>query len=309
VSEDVGVPRPNPKVALIANPAAGGGKTSDLLPRVEERLRGLGLAVETLRTDGLAHGRELAVLAHRRGELPVVLSGDGLVGAVAAALSYEPGATMGVLPGGRGNDFARVAGIPLDALEACATIRDGVAVPFDLGEGNGERFLGIASFGFDSDANTLANAAPRWLGALAYPYAALRALLGWKHARYTVDVDGDRRTFSGWSVGAANSKAYGGGMYVAPDADLHDGQLDVVLLTETSKLAFLTRVFPRVFKGTHVQLDDVHALRGREARFAADRPFVVFADGDPLGELPMTIRAIPAAIRILVPADAAPAVA
>jgi YegS/Rv2252/BmrU family lipid kinase len=295
-----------PPIALIANPSAGGGKTAELLPQVEQRLRDLGLTVETLRTDGLEHGRQLALMAADRGELPVVLSGDGLVGAVAAALSERPGATMGVLPGGRGNDFARVAGIPLDALDACETIAHGEARAFDIGDADGRRFLGIASYGFDSDANRIANEAPRWLGAGAYPWAAIRALVGWKPARFTVEVDGDRRSFSGWTVVAANSRAYGGGMFVAPHADLHDGRIDVLLMVETSRLTFL-RNFPRVFKGTHVETEHVHELRGREVRLDADRPFVVYADGDPLGELPMTVRAIPDAIRILVPAETAPA--
>jgi YegS/Rv2252/BmrU family lipid kinase len=289
------------RIALIANPSAGGGKTTDLLPAVEDRLRALGQRVETLRTDTLEHGRQLALQAWDRGELPVVLSGDGLVGAVAAALSEVPDAEMGVLPGGRGNDFARVAGIPLDPLEACEVVAHGVARPFDLGVANGVPFLGIASLGFDSEANRLANEAPRQFGQLAYAYAALRALAGWRHARFTVEVDGDRRSFAGWSVVIANSQAYGGGMFIAPNADLHDGELDVVLTSASGKLTFL-RSLPKVFRGTHVQLSQVHELRGRTVRVSADRPFVVYADGDPIGELPMTVTAKPDAIRIVVAA-------
>jgi diacylglycerol kinase family enzyme len=123
-----------------------------------------------------------------------------------------------------------------------------------------------------------------------------------------VEVDGERRTYRGWGVAAANSKAYGGGMYLAPDARLDDGALDVVLVSETSKLHFLSSLLPRVFKGTHVELDSVRVLRGAEVRVSADRPFVVYADGDPIGELPITLRAVPAALRVLLPADATPAV-
>ena len=296
------------RIALIVNPSAGGGKTAGLLPQVEERLRDLGLVIETLRTDDMDHGRRLAVQAAGRGEIPVVLSGDGLVGAVAAALSELPDATMGVLPGGRGNDFARVAGIPLDALEACDVIAHGEAIPFDIGDADGARFIGIASAGFDSDANRIANEAPSQLGAAAYAYAAIRALAAWKPARFTVDVDDDRRSFSGWTVAAANSQAYGGGMYVAPHADLHDGLIDLVLISGASKLTFL-RNFPKVFKGTHVQTPNVHELRGRTVHLAADRPFPLYADGDPIGELPVTVRTIPDAIRILVPAEPEPAAA
>src|SRR5439155_18318889 len=169
------------------------------------------------------------------GEPAVVLSGDGLVGAVAHVLRGYPDAVMGVLPGGRGNDFARVAGIPLDAGQACDVIANGTPRPVDLGEVEGATFIGIASLGFDSDANRIANEAPPQLGSLVYAYGALRALAGWKHAGFEVVVDGQARAFSGWSVACANSKAYGGGMYMAPDADLHDRRLDVVISEATSK--------------------------------------------------------------------------
>jgi YegS/Rv2252/BmrU family lipid kinase len=208
---------------------------------------------------------------------------------------------LGVLPGGRGNDFARVVGIPLDAEEACAVIAGGTPQPVDLGDLDGATFIGIASLGFDSDANRIANEAPSRLGKLVYAYGALRALAAWKHAVYEVVVDGQARTFSGWSVACANSKAYGGGMYMAPDADLHDGQLDVVISEASSKARFLA-LLPSVFKGAHVRDPHVHVLRGTEVRVSADRPFTVYADGDPIGELPCTVRAIPNAVKVLLPA-------
>jgi YegS/Rv2252/BmrU family lipid kinase len=230
----------------------------------------------------------------------VTLGGDGLVGCVAGVLRDVDGAVLGVLPGGRGNDFARVTGIPLDAAEACAVIADGMPTWVDLGEAADRTFVGIASLGFDSVANGYANAAPGRLGSLVYVYGALRALAGWKPATFTVEVDGDRVRFSGWSVAAANSKAYGGGMLLAPDARLDDGALDVVLTQATSKARFL-RTLPKVYKGEHVDDPAVRVLRGSEVRVAADRPFTVYADGEPVGELPITIRVLPRALRVLLP--------
>ena len=291
------------RVVLIVNPSAGGGRAARLVPAVEAALAGHGLRARTERTRSLEHARELAVSAHTAGELPVTLSGDGLVGCVAGALSGRPGATMGVLPGGRGNDFARVSGIPRDPVGACAVIASGVPQPVDLGEVDGRPFVGIASLGFDSDANRIANAAPARLGTLVYAYGALRALAGWQHAAFSVTVDGQRREFTGWSVAAANTKAYGGGMYLAPDAELDDGRLDVVLCRASSRLTFL-RMLPRVFRGTHVRDARFEVLRGREVRVAADRPFTVYADGDPIGELPVTISCRPAAVQVLLPAPA-----
>src|SRR4051812_38881018 len=288
-------------IALLVNPNAAGGRTLRLLPRVETRLRALGVAVHTRRTNSLLHGCELARAAAARGDVPVTLGGDGLVGAVAGALRDVPEAVLGVLPGGRGNDFARMLGLPLDATAACDVLASGVARPVDVGDAGGRTFVGIASLGFDSDANRIANAAPARLGRLAYVYGALRALAGWRPARFVVEVDGVRRELRGWSVAAANSAFYGGGMRLAPHARLDDGALDVILVGECSRARFV-RTLPKVFRGGHVREPNVAELRGAEVRVDADRPFTVFADGDPVGHLPITLRAVPGALRVLLPA-------
>ncbi len=170
---------------------------------------------------------------------------------------------------------------------------------------DGRSFIGIASLGFDSDANRIANQAPARLGNLVYLYGALRALMAWSPARFTIEVDGATRTFTGWSVAAANANAYGGGMFLAPDASLQDGLLDVVTTSDSSKLKF-ARSLPKVFRGTHVNEASVDVVRGRQIRISADRPFTVYADGDPIGDLPVTVTTVPAALRVLLPDDQAP---
>ena len=290
-----------PPLALLVNPHAAGGRPLRLLPRIEARLRDLGLAFTAQRTQSLLHGCELAREAAARGEIPVTLSGDGLIGAVAGALRDVPDAVLGVLPGGRGNDFVRMAGLPLDPVAACDVLAHGRPTPVDMGQAGDRTFLGIASLGFDSDANRIANAAPPQLGRLVYLYGALRALVAWKPARFDVEIDGERTEFEGWSVAAANSGFYGGGMRLAPHARLDDGQLDVVMVSPRSRGSFLLHL-PKVFKGTHTELDTVAVLRGAEVRVKADRPFTVYADGDPIGNLPITMRALPAALKVLLPA-------
>jgi YegS/Rv2252/BmrU family lipid kinase len=214
-----------------------------------------------------------------------------------------PGAVLGVLPGGRGNDFARVLGIADDPQAACATIALGAPRPVEVGEAAGRAFVGIASVGFDSDANRIANEAPSWLGGLVYTYGALRALAAWQPATFEIELDppGERHTFTGYSVGTANSKAYGGGMYAAPDALLDDGLLEVVVVEAMSRRRFLADLLPKVFKGTHVQLPAVHVFRAKEVQISADRPFTMYADGDPIAELPARVRALQGAINMLVP--------
>lgn len=303
-------------VALLVNPSAGGGRALRVAGDVEDALRGLGMSVRRQDTRDIEHARSLAVGAAQAGETLAVLSGDGTVGAVADAVRDVPGALLGVLPGGRGNDLARVLGIPRDPRAACTTIANGVRRPLDLGlvcAGDGANvhsedraYVGIASAGFDSDANRIANEAPSWLGGLVYAYAAVRALLAWKPARFDVvlDAGGEVHSFRAYSVGCANSRAYGGGMRAAPQAMLDDGLLDVVVLEDVSKREFVTKLLPRVFKGTHVELPCVHVFRAAEVAVSADRPFTVYADGDPIGELPLRVRALRGAIDVLVPANA-----
>lgn len=288
---------------LIVNPHSGGGRALDALPRVEAALARLGLEHDTVHTRSLDHGRELALEGAASGRVVVTLSGDGLVGAVAGALAGREGAVLGVLPGGRGNDFARVLGVPLHDLDAaCAILRDGEERPLDVGCVGGDRpFIGIASLGFDSEANRIANEAPARLGNLVYAYGALRALVAWRPARFELELDGaPPRSFTGYSVAFANSKAYGGGMYLAPDAELDDGLLDVVVSGPVSKLHFL-RQLPKVFKGTHVRDPDVHVLRAHRVRVSADRPFTIYADGDPIAQAPAVVTVVPRALRVLCP--------
>jgi YegS/Rv2252/BmrU family lipid kinase len=292
-------------VCLIVNPSAGGGKAGRVAPDVERALREQGLEVRRVDTRDLDHARELAEQGARAAETVVVLSGDGLVGVIADVLRDFPHVVLGVLPGGRGNDLARVLGIPKDPIEACEVIAHGVPRAIDLGEVGGKAFVGIASAGFDSEANRIANEAPAWLGGLVYAYGALRALASWRPARFEVELDppGERLSFMAYTVGAANSKTYGGGMRAAPGAMLDDGLLEVVVLETVSKREFLTKLLPRVFKGTHVELPSVHVLRAAAVEFSADRPFTMYADGDPIGELPVRVRALAGAVSVLVPTD------
>ncbi|MCU0258284.1 MAG: diacylglycerol kinase family lipid kinase [Solirubrobacteraceae bacterium] len=287
------------RVLLIANPTSGGGKVPRLLPQVRERLSALGVEHRTETTRDLAHARELTLEALALGEIPVAFSGDGVAGAVAGAAAHRD-AVIGVLPGGSGNDFCRHTGIPGDALAACETLARGEPRPIDLGEANGVPFLGIASLGFDSEANAAANAAPRALGRAIYVYGALSALARWRPASFEVEADGERLAFEGWSVICANTSVYGGGMFVAPDARIDDGLLDLVAIRKTGRARFLAS-FPKVFKGEHVRLEHVTVRRAPEIRVSASRPFTVFADGDPIADLPVVVRALPAAVRVLLP--------
>jgi YegS/Rv2252/BmrU family lipid kinase len=288
------------KLMLIVNPSAGGGRASRALPDVVAALTAEGLEHRVEQTRSLEHATELAREATAAGEAAVAFGGDGLVGAVAGALSACDG-LLGVLPGGRGNDFARMLRIPLQPVPACEVLAGDAVERVDLGDVNGRAYAGIASCGFDSVANRIANETRVVRGNLVYAYGLVRALATWKPATFTVELAGGTRTFRGYSVAAANSKFYGGGMMLAPEASLTDGALDVVIISEVSRLRFLL-LAPSVFRGSHVRQPNVEVIRCTQARISASRPFEMYADGDPIAELPVTVCARPAAVRTIVPA-------
>jgi YegS/Rv2252/BmrU family lipid kinase len=286
-------------ICLIVNPTAGGGRAARLLPAVEAELRARGLRFRVERTTSMDHARELARGAAQAGEVAAAMGGDGLTGAVAGELRDGAG-VLAVLPGGRGNDFARKLGISADPVAACANISAGRERRIDLATVGDRSYLGILSAGLDSDANELANATRLKLGTAVYAYAALRALARWKPAHWTVTVDGETREFDGYSVAVANSGVFGSGMFLVPHAQLDDGMLDLVLCDAIPKRRYLASL-PKVFKGAHVNEPGMHFLSARSVTFEADRPFTAYADGDPIAELPATVTVAPGTLRVLAP--------
>ncbi len=286
-------------LALLVNPASAHGRTLKLLPRLERELDARRVSFRVERTRGLGDGVERALRAAEAGEIPVVVSGDGLTGAVGGALAGSE-TPLGIVPGGRGNDLARVLGLPTEPDAAAATLARRALRSIDVGEVNGRRFLGIVSVGFDSIANERANQT-RWLrGNLVYAYSGIRTLFGWKSARFTIVAGERRERFTGYSIAVANSRAFGGGMFIAPDAELDDGEFDVVTVGEVGKLRFLANL-PKVFKGTHVEEDEVRVFRAPRLELSASRPFPVYADGEHLTDLPATLRVLPRALSVIVP--------
>jgi YegS/Rv2252/BmrU family lipid kinase len=289
-------------LTLLVNPSSAGGRALKRLPRVEAALDARRAAFRVQHTKGLEHGVEQALRAIEAGEVPVVLSGDGLIGAIGGAMAGSE-TPLGIVPCGRGNDLARVLGIPADPEGAVAILLGGHSRRIDVGEVNGKRFLGIASVGFDSDANRIANETRFLRGNLVYAYGAILALLRWKPARFTIRVDDERLRLTGYTVAAANSGVYGGGMRLAPDAQLDDGEFDVVSVGAVGKLRFVGNL-PKVFKGTHVEKAEVRVFRASHLELTASRPFDVYADGERLTELPATLRVLPGALDVLVRAPA-----
>jgi YegS/Rv2252/BmrU family lipid kinase len=288
-------------LTLLVNPASAGGKTLKLLPRVEAALDARRAVFRVEKTRSLEHGVELALRSVELGEVPVVVSGDGLLGAVGGAMAGSD-TPLGLIPGGRGNDLARALGIPTDPEEAVDVVLAGRTRTIDVGEANGKRFLGIASVGFDSECNRLANETHFLRGNWVYAYSMVRTLIGWKSARFTIADGGERKRITGYFVAVANNSVYGGGMYIAPEAELDDGEFDVVSIGEGGKLRFLLGLRD-VLKGTHLDKEEVSVFRTPRLQLDASRPFPVYADGDHLTDLPVSLRILPRCLSIFVPGD------
>jgi YegS/Rv2252/BmrU family lipid kinase len=287
------------RFALLVNPVSAGGKALKALPAVHAELDRLNAPHRTITTRGSEHAAEEATRAAHQGETVAALSGDGMLRPLAAALKNTT-ATLAIIPCGRGNDLARVLDIPTDPTEATALAVSGPERMLDVANVDGTPFVGIASFGFDSDANRIANEAKLVKGNAVYLYAALRALAAWKPAAFSVTVDGERHDASGYSVAVGNSKAYGGGMFVLPMAELDDGKLDVLISKQASKPSFLRGVL-KTFKGAHVDSPDAQFLRGEVVEVGSDRPFVIYGDGDPIGATPATVRVEQRCLRVVAP--------
>jgi YegS/Rv2252/BmrU family lipid kinase len=288
------------RLRVLVNPAAGAGGGLGKLESIRQHLIQAGLEVEIAPTESADHAAELARSAGQAGEEVVAFGGDGMARIAAAAIRGTD-AVLGVLPGGRGNDFAAVLGIPRDPVAACEILISGQVRLIDLGEANGQVFLGNASIGLESEVTPIANAAPRVGGRAVYLAATIYGLARWRPARFELEIDGSPSVYTGYMAAAANTGRFGGGMRVAPDARLDDGLLDVVVIEHTSRLNFI-RNTPKVFRGTHIQEPNVHIWRARHVRLDADRPFAVYADGDELTRTPALITVAPAALRVRAPA-------
>lgn len=288
---------------VVVNPAAGRGRTLKLLPRLVAAIADAGLDAEvrlsTSPDDPVAIARD----AFARDRVVVACGGDGLVSHLAGAAAGT-GGTLALLPTGSGNDFARNIGLdhtdPFAALDVLVT---GEVATVDLGKVDGRWFCCVASTGFDAEANRWANGVQRLSGTALYVAATFRTLATYHPRAFRLTVDGEAHEMEAWLLAVGNATSYGGGMKVVPGARLDDGVLDATVVGPVSRAEFV-RTFPRVFKGTHVEHPMVQTFRGTRFELASTdgEPLPVFADGEPVGELPVVVESVPGALSVIVPA-------
>ena len=294
------------RVTVLTNPMAGHGNAPHAAERAVARFHELGIDVVELVGRDAGHARELVDAAVSYGtDALVVVGGDGVIRLALQSLAHS-GIPLGVVPAGTGNDHAREYRIPTgDPAAAVDVVVGGHTETVDLGriraaDGTETWFGTVAATGFDSLVSDRVNRM-RWPhGRMRYNLAIVAELSQLRPLPFRLVFDGEREVVADLTLAAFGiTRSYGGGMQICPDANHADGLLDITMVRTGSRLQ-LIRLFPTVFRGTHVDLDQVTTARARTVSVES-AGINAYADGDFAGPLPADISAVPGALRILVP--------
>lgn len=283
---------------VLVNRAAGGSSTTEAGASIVRLLRQAGAEAVLSATESAAHARGLATDAARLGTVIVAVGGDGTVGSLAGTVVRE-GGTLGLVPIGRGNDFARQLGVPRAPRDVARVLLTGRVRAVDVIDVGGQIVVGSVYAGIDSLTSELVNRT-QWLPArLHYPIAALGAIATHRSTPYTISIDGVEQTVRAHTVVVANSGYYGSGMHVAPAARVDDGLLNVVIIGEAGRLRLL-KALRMAYDGSHVTLDEVTESTGREVTITSVGALAAYADGDRIAALPVTARVLAGALNVIV---------
>lgn len=293
------------RVTLLTNPMAGHGNAPHAAERAVARFQELGIDVVEIVGRDAEHARRLVDGAVEAGtDALVVVGGDGVIRLALQSLARTD-IPLGIVPAGTGNDHAREYGIPVDDPAAAVdVIAGGRTEPVDLGlirsaDGTSTWFGTVAATGFDSLVSDRVNRM-RWPhGRMRYNVAILAELSQLRPLPFRLVLDGEREIVADLTLAAIGiTRSYGGGMQICPGADHSDGLLDITMVAAGSRLK-LIRLFPTVFKGTHIDLDEVSTARART--LTIDSPGInAYADGDFVGPLPAEISAVPGALQFII---------
>ena len=272
---------------LLINPTSGGGKGAKIGVLVRKKLREERRPFNEIPTTSAESAIAALDDAISRGGISGVIAvgGDGLMNIAMQILALKK---IPLLPiaAGTGNDFVRTLGIPMD-LSALDLLGD-PPISVDLGKVNDRYFGNILSTGFDSLVNERANRM-KIQNRVKYNLAMIMELPLFRPKMYRFNVDGESFESEAMLIAIGNGRSYGGGMLVTPQADIHDNTLDLMVLAPVSKFEFL-RVFPRVYKGSHISHPKVSIIRGSKIEVFADA--VAYADGERVGELPISAHSV-----------------
>lgn len=283
------------RVHVLGNPAARGG-TGDV-EKVVDQLRTRGIEAELLEATSAEASEDVAREAVEQGaERLIAVGGDGMVRIAVRAVAKTQ-TVLGLVPQGTGNDFARALGLLEGSLDDHVSAALDPGVPIDAMRTNHGWVASVATMGFAGDVTERANGL-RWpRGAQRYTVATLLQLPRLRTIRATIDVDGVAHDAATTMLSIGNTPYFGGGMKTCPDVTPTDGRLQVVVIGDVGKGTFLS-VFPRVFKGGHVDHPDVTTYTCERVTVSSDDDVSMWADGDELGPMPVTCEAAGGAVLV-----------
>ena len=288
-------------VALVVNPVSGKRQGERIADDAENLLNSLGHEISRIQGDDAQHAREQLTKTLETGiDTVVVVGGDGALHDMLPVLVGRD-LTLGLLPAGTGNDTARSLGIPVkDPTAATKVLLDGHTRAIDLAQTGGDQYvITVVASGFDSKVNERADAMTWPRGNMRYNLSIIAELREFEPLAYTITLDGEVIEREAMLVAVGNSPSYGGGLRMCEGASMDDGLLDVVVINPLSKPR-LMRVFPMLYRGTHVNVAEFERHRVREVTLSSPG-IVAYGDGERLGPLPMTCTVRPGALRMLVP--------
>ncbi len=277
---------------LITNPTSGSGKGAKVGKLARQYLLSRKIDFVEILEDSQENSEKALIQALNAGTITGVflVGGDGFIHQVVQHL-VPANIPLCVIPAGTGNDFARTLGYPLDNYqEIIENALKNSPVTIDVGQVGKRYFVNILSTGFDSLVNERANRITWIRGPMKYNVAMVAELPFFTPLTYHFTVDGVKFSKEAMLIAVANGISYGGGMKVCPEATWNDGLFDIMILEPVSKFEFL-RVFPRVFKGTHITHPQVSIIRGKSIEIECDA--IAYADGERIGALPVKIELCP----------------
>jgi len=286
---------------FVLNPVAGRGSARLYKKTIEKYEKTLGLEYEIVETEFPGHGETLSAEACKRGFDNIVsVGGDGSLLEVINGVVGED-VSVGIIPCGTGNDFSRTLGLPEELNEQLKVIHRGKKKRVDLGNANGKYFINVFSFGIDALITQETQKIKKYLpGTFAYVAATIKMLMTYRPVQ--IHMETDEIIFDGkvMLVAFGNGQYYGGGMKITPEASLDSGDFQVCIVRALSKTRFL-RLFPKVFRGKHIELMEVETSRAKKIKVESKDRILLNADGDIVGECPVEIGIFPGAIQIKVP--------
>ena len=278
--------------ALVINPVSGHGQGTTVGTYVAGYLNQHKISFTIVTgNSSIALGDHLRTFINKNPECEgiIAVGGDGLMHLV-IQIAVPAQIPFTIIPAGTGNDFVRTLGWSLDSLdEQLLSVTTTKPSSIDCGLVDGEWFGAILSTGFDSIVNEKANSMQWPKGPMKYNAAIAIELPRFKPRHYEITLDDRTISTEAMLIAVANGRSYGGGMLVCPNANISDGLFDVMVLHPISKIEFM-KVFPQVFAGTHISHPAVEIVRSKAV--SIESKAVAYADGERIGQLPVTAECI-----------------